>query len=133
MFICYKPSSLTAKIGKQSLIGSPPDYQIKTRLTTCLPPVKGQQHVLVRACWHGHLPTVYVNLDIHLLEKCQSNLGQFHQTWVHSVKHKSAEVWQYNKPVNFFSTDDLTVFLCFGDLRIEKLCVSKLMKSTLGR
>ena len=44
-------------------------------------------------------------------------IGQFHQTWAHSVNRKSAEVQQHNKLVNFFSTDNLTVFLCFWYLR----------------
>ena len=49
--------------------------------------------------------------------KRKTTWGQFHQSWAHSVKLKSAEVPQHNKSANFFSTDDLAVFFWFWDLR----------------
>ena len=49
-------------------------------------------------------------------EECLSTWrrkGKIQQSWAHSKKRKSVEVQQPNKLVNFFSSDDLTVFLCF--------------------
>ena len=50
------------------------------------------------------------------LSKVKTYWGQFIQTWVHSVKQKYAKVQQYNMLVNYFSTDNLIVFLHFWDL-----------------
>ena len=59
--------------------------------------------------------------------------GQFHQTWAHSIKRKSSEVEQHNKLVNFFSTDDLTVYfvvLCSAHVKAVRKHVGEIDPSS---